>query len=326
MGKKRVLFLGVGLYNYDSTILEVLSKVYDVNYVYLLPIKKQKKYIYSILSHIDKKEKIQAINSHLLLENLRKSLTNEYDFVLVVKGSRLEQCHFDLIQSKTPRAKKILYLWDAWGLIENKNVLLKNFDFIYSFDSVDCRKYGFILRPLFFTQKDSSKTNKIIDVSFIGTEHSNRLSQLRLLKKICITNNLKYYFRLKTTFVPIFEAHFGLGGYKKDDLDILSTSVSSYHEVLCVTARSKCIVDYAHPMQCGLTMRTLESLAMGCKLITSNKYISEYEDIDRSWYLCIDSNTSEKEVLDFINSESVQIKIPERYSIVSFIKDLLGDQ
>ncbi len=322
MNKKRVLFLGVGLYNYDSLILDALSKLYDVSYVYLFPIKK-KKFLYRFLSHTNNNKEIQTTNSRLLFESIKKAMTCEYDYVFAVKGSRLEQCHFDYINKKSPRAQKILYLWDAWELIENKTTLLKNFNKIYSFDSEDCRKYGFVLRPLFYNINDNKKENRIFDVSFIGTEHSNRLERLREIKEICKEEGYNYFFRLKTTYLPVLKSILGLRPYKRDDIDIVSFKPLNYDEVLSITRRTKCVLDLVHPSQCGLTMRTLETFALGCKLITTNKYLNEYEDLDPSWYYIIDNELNLKEICSFISTPCKPINIPYKYSLDSFINELI---
>ena len=192
-------------------------------------------------------------------------------------------------------------------------MLLNNFPTIYSFDTEDCKNFGFKLRPLFYTEKKDVLSNKDIDVSFIGTEHSDRLDKLRKLKKICIDNRISFYLRLKTTMLPLLKARINASGYNSADLDILTRRPLTYEEVMNITKRSKCVVDFSHPKQCGLTMRTIETFAMGCRLITSNKYIKEYLDLHPSWYLVIDENTNVDDILFFIKSfksESPQSKSP----------------
>lgn len=321
--KKRVLFLGVGLYNYDSLLIIELSKKYDVSYIPLFPLRKEHRIKWSILSHLNRFHEINDINSKLILEKLTSLGGKPVDFVFVVKGSRLDQIHFDYINLHFPKAEKILYLWDTWSLIENKEVLLNNFSKIYTFDSEDSRCFGFKLRPLFYSNETYEFVDDVFDVSFVGTEHSNRLEKIRMIKKICKENGLSYYFRLKTTNLPFLKSRMGISPYSKDDIDIVTNKALNYQEVLSITRKSKCVVDLAHPAQCGLTMRTLETLALGRKLITTNKYIKEYSDLDSSWYLVIDNNTSAEEILRFLETPCGPINLPKRYSITSFIDELI---
>lgn len=321
--KKKVLFLGVGLYNYDNLICNELSKNYEVSYVYLVPVKKIPKWKYSLLSHLGKTDYLSRLNSELLLTSLENLKGINFDFIFVIKGSRLQDVHMDYIESNFTSAKKILYLWDSWSLIENKSVLSKYFKTIYSFDSEDCKKYGFKLRPLFYAVKNEGSSNKEYDISFMGTNHSDRLEKLRAFRLLCDKNNFKYFLRLKTTGYPILSARFNYGKYQKSDLDMLTTNFMTYEETMELTRKSKAVIDFAHPAQCGLTIRTLESLAMGCKLLTSNKYIKEYKDIPSECY-CVLPEADEDVVLSFLQREAPAFSLPEKYSISGFINELLN--
>lgn len=322
--KKRVLFIGVGLYHYDSVLINQMTKSYIVNYINMFPVKKEHKLKWTIMSHLNKNQMINEMNSQIVLERLKKLGEKEFDYIFIIKGSRLYQCHFDYLKERYPRAKIILYLWDAWSLIENQKVLIDNVDTIYTFDSEDSRKYGFKLRPLFYTYTNQEVQNKRYDVSFIGTDHSDRFDRLKLIKDLCQKNKLKYLFRLKTTNGPMIKARFGWTPYRRDDLDIITNKSLKYDEVLAITRQSRCVIDFSHPAQCGLTMRTLEALALGCKLITTNQYIKEYKDLNPSWYCVLGEDLKANKVLDFIHAPSSDIEIPYNYSIEAFIKELLN--
>lgn len=320
--KQKVLFLGVGLYNYDDLIYNELSKEYDVSYIYLVPVKKINKWKFSFLAHFGNKESFWERNSKLLMLELEKVKGVQFDYIFVIKGSRLENNHMEFIEKQFPSAKKILYLWDSWSRIENRPVLQSHFDNIYSFDSEDCKKYGFKLRPLFYSIINSGTPKKYYDVSFIGTNHSDRLEKLRTFKKLCEKYKLNYFLRLKTTHYPIICSLFNVGGYRRDDLDILTNRMMAYTETMDVVRKSKVVIDLAHPLQTGLTIRTLEALAMGCKLLTSNQHIREYEDIPPECY-CIISE-GEEAIINFLRSELTQIPLLEHYSLPSFIKEMLN--
>lgn len=321
--KKKVLFLGVGLYNYDNLICCELSKKYDVTYIYLVPVKKMSKWKYFFLNHLGLKEYIRKLNSKLLMKDLEREEKTHFDYIFVIKGSRLENEHMKYIDDKFPNAKKVLYLWDSWSLIENKPVLSKYFNNIFSFDSEDCKKYGFTFRPLFYAKKNNIIQEKEYDICFIGTDHSDRLEKLRTFRRLCDKNGLKYYIRLKTTGFPMLCAWLNCGRYKKSDFDMLTNKFTSYNETMEIISKSRTVIDFSHPAQCGLTIRTLESLAMGCKLVTSNKYIKEYDDIP-SYYYCVISETDENALINFLNKCVPSISLPEKYSITGFISDLLN--
>lgn len=321
--KQRVLFLGVGLYNYDKIIYQELSRRYEVSYVCLYPLKKEHKFLYSLLSHFFS-GKVDSTNSKMIFEKLKDFRDNSFDYIFTIKGSKLNQSHFDYLDEHYPKARKILYLWDAWSLIENKEVLLRNFQEIFTFDSEDSKKYGFTLRPLFYTKCSNQNVAKNIDISFIGTEHSNRLENLRRIKTLCKSEKLTYFFRLMTTNVPIIKAHLNIAPYNRSDLDILVRKPLSYDEVMSFSDRSRCVVDFSHPAQCGLTMRTIETIANGCKLITTNRYINEYRDLPENSFLVIDESTTDECIINFLVKPVTAFNISKRYTLESFINELIS--
>ena len=50
----------------------------------------------------------------------------------------------------------------------------------------------------------------------------------------------------------------------------------SYDQYLDVSLSSKVILDLAHPLQSGLTMRTIEAIGMKKKILTDNKDFIHY--------------------------------------------------
>ena len=321
--KKKVLFLGVGLYNYDTLVLNELSKNYDVSYIYLAPIQNLPKWKYSLLVHLKRFESLRKKNEELIMQELKNVRHVDFDYIFVIKGSRLNNDHISFIKANFPKAKRILYLWDSWQRIENQSVLTGNFDCVYSFDTEDCKRYGFILRPLFYSVCEYDNRDKLYDISFVGTIHSDRLEKIRMIRDLCLKNHFSYFLRLKTTGFPILCAWLNRGRYKRGDLEFLTSHFLTFEQAMGVTRSSKLVIDFQHPDQSGLTIRTIEALAMGCKLITTNKYIKQYCDIPQeSYYVLEDYNLDS--LCDFIRNSDNNNKLPINYSLTSFLSDIIS--
>jgi hypothetical protein len=67
----------------------------------------------------------------------------------------------------------------------------------------------------------------------------------------------------------------------------------AYSEVIKIFYASQAILDIEHPRQRGLTMRTLEVVGAGKKLITTNKHIKDYPFYDPSRIALIDRDNPE---------------------------------
>lgn len=260
-----------------------------------------------------------------IITELNKYKNNIYDKIFIIKGEFLSQSHIDLMNNFWPNSERILYLWDSFINHTNKDVLSKNFKNIYSFDRVDCSELGFKFRPLFYTTlntKNKTTINYKWDFSFVGSFSEHRLKELRLIKDFCKKYNLKYKFRLLEGKKKYYWNRI-IGNYSSKDRDILTTKIISYDEYLDITSASKCIVDFPNEKQTGLTIRTLETLAYGKKIITTNKTLAEYSDIDKSsYYIKEKYQINDEDLLTFIKKENSNNVISSNYSLSSFLKDL----
>ena len=320
-----ILFIGCGFYNYDSYICEELKKSCSVTYISESHYRKKFPYLtYFIWNRLKQRKLIEWIEGLYIEKIIRR--TKDIDTVFLIYGpnSSLTEKHICQIEKLHPSAAFVLYLWDAWYRIDKKDMLLTHFKNIYSFDTEDCMKYGFKHRPLFYsTPPVIGKAPKIYDISNVGVGHSNRLESLSKIKKICIDNGIKYYFHL----VIGTRIYYVWKYFKKNQcsfyMDIIAKDALPYSEYLRVVDSSKAIIDFPHPTQCGLTMRTIEALSRGVKVVTSNKYIRNHKDIPESMYLVLDESFTAKKLVDFL-SRSDSSSLPERYSLPAFLAEVLG--
>lgn len=89
--------------------------------------------------------------------------------------------------------------------------------------------------------------------------------------------------------------------------------------------RSKAILDIQHPAQTGLTMRTIETLGIGRKLITTNTDIVNYDFYNEENILVID-RTNPVIPNSFIehNAKEVSQQIYQKYSLNGWIEEIFG--
>ena len=154
-----------------------------------------------------------------------------------------------------------LYLWDDAKILR-KNTHFKYFDEVMSFNMDECKKYGFKYMPM-FTQHEwigHAKQNKY-DLALIGTAHPDRI---KLAKEIYEKYKEKYkmfiYF-YHPDFKPDFFGH---------------TESLKYEEYLKILQESHAVLDLPLYKQVGLTTRPFDALLTDTKVITTNKYITEY--------------------------------------------------
>lgn len=200
------------------------------------------------------------------------------DYVLFVSPETINLDSLKKLRNTFPNSKFILYMYDS---IENKNAkyIYSYFDKCLSFDSNDCKRYGFIFRPLFFNSSYKENSNKdfIYDLGFIGSIHSDRAKILYKIARQCDKQKLKYFYYL---YVP--------GKMMLFIRSILDKNVRALRKYIHlqpldknkaseVLSKTNYIIDINHPRQVGLTMRTIEMLGLERKIITTNENIKYYD-------------------------------------------------
>lgn len=322
---KKVLFIGLSLVDYDKYIVDVLSTKYEVHYVNTIRFIKEHHLLTSLFTTVFRSPNvIKSLCSHFIFKDLKSFGNQEYNIVFTILGTYLNSNHIGYIKKHSPQARYCMYLWDDWKRVgcKEKEFMRKQFEHIYSFDYLDCKQYGFNFRPLFYVNNYNSikKDNSPIDISFIGTNHSKRFDWLKKIRKVCILNHLSYRLTLivsRSEFLKLSRSE------KKDDLEILSTKGIPYTEFVDITNNSACVVDFPHPSQRGLTMRTIESLALNVKVITTNESILMHDDIPSDMYMILNDENLEQ-IPSFIKQNS-KSRLPERYSLESFLEEIMDD-
>lgn len=311
---------------------------------YEIEIKKEMENLGAKVSYYDERPQNSNVMKALIRLNLKKIVENKideyfntiinesknvkYDFVFFIVPETISVKQLCTLKTLQKNAEFILYMWDSIRNKKNTKELIKYFDKIYTFDETDLEENKeFIFRPLFYINdyKYIRKNNNIKnDICFIGTAHSDRYHLLKNIEKQAIKKNLTcfyyFYFPSKIYFWlrRAFDSNFKNVKYKD-----FSFKSMSKKDLLNVISESNSIIDIQHPSQSGLTMRTLEILGAGKKLITTNNEIINYDFYDENNILVIDRENPIVDLEFFSkNYNKVDNKILERYSLEFWIKEM----
>lgn len=236
-------------------------------------------------------------------------------------------CHDDFYHIQKSGRKIALYMWDSFA---NKPAALNfrhKFDRCMSFDFEDAEKYNISLLNLFaepaFFPSSSQNTARDIDISFIGTLHSNRTKILCRLKHECIRQKYKYhihgfygnyYYYLRS---KVFEL------YKRCSIGTWNSL--SKDETANIFINSSVVLDVTHPNQNGLTSRTYEALASGAVLLTNNKNAPKFLKQYHSQIFTFDEYSLEKDLVRALSfSKKDRTSIDSSYlGLQRFCRELL---
>ena len=315
---KKILLLCTKFFNYDQLVanklkeLDAIVDLYDaraeLSFVEKAILKYYKGFFYAKLKKYHKS----------IVENNREK---EYD--IIYTNSYLPEETLIFYKKAYPNARFLFYLDDSVANMKNANKTFSYYDRVMTFDRSDSIKYNIDLIPLFYedSYKKSICNEYCYDICFIGTIHSDRLKVIEAVEKECQKKELSFFhYCYLQSRIMYFVYWLTKAEFRKKRFEYFNYCQMPSSEVASVLLKSKSVLDIQHPQQTGLTMRTIETLGAGKKIVTTNKEIKHY-DIYREANVCIIER--EKPIIDptFINSEyeELQSSIIEKYSIGGWV-------
>lgn len=268
---RRILFVGVGYFSYDKIIAEGMRAMGAAVEAVAErpPLLLQSHPLSSPINMLPfLRKRVQRRHEDRLKARLAG---HHFDTVLVLKGDSLNVGFFDQLRRAHPKATFILYQWDSINLIKNFSELRKRFDRCLTFDRRDAASdETLVFRPLFFSRQSTILEASPRGVVFVGSMHSDRLKLAKLIK---------YYAEAQGIPVRVY-IRMGLFNFLrqliKGDLRDIHFRALSYETYVEWTKQAEAVLDFPHPLQTGLTMRTVEAIGLGKKIVTTNREIVNY--------------------------------------------------
>lgn len=251
----------------------------------------------------------------------------KYDLVFVINGQTLSPHTLQAWRGSYKRAKFVLYMWDSFGNRSSATDNLKFFDHCFSFDKNDSHKFNLVFRPLFFSSgfERARSAMPTIDISFVGTAHTDRYAIVAAISKQCGNDaNMFYYLFLQAKWV--------FWAYKLINPAFRGAEISQFNfkplgkkAVQKIFSDSRAILDIEHPQQTGLTMRTLETIGARKKLITTNKNIRGY-DFFSAKNICIIDRCAPRVPAGFVREpyEDIPAAVFQRYRLEGWLDEILA--
>lgn len=326
---KRILLVTPNYYGYEIEIKNALeARGARVSVIYENIVEYD---LYYRMFFIYFPEKCRTVIFNYYKKHLNR-INEKIDIVLAIRASSVDKDIFSLIKGycKT-ECKYIMYQWDSVANNPQAIELAELFDDVFTFDIEDSKRLHWKYRPLFYINRLAKKsnivTNRKIDVCYLCSWHSKRAQILRRLKNITKNNNLIFFYNMRASFV-LFVKHKYINRnpeynfVKFNEVSFKSISLIKCYELY---RKSKVVIDYTHPGQTGLTMRTIECIGNECKLITNNKLIKNSDFYNENNILIYEGEDI-RIPSDFVNIpyEPIEKYLYNYYSLEGWIDSLLG--
>ena len=232
----------------------------------------------------------------------------KYDIFIAVNGFSYDKRMMDKLRERNPNIHTILYLWDSTKMF-NWPCIEKDFDHSFTFDPLDAQKLNINYLANFFPKGiELCSDRPTIDLFFVGTQHADRFD---IIKKIynAINGKQKFFIKLLVRYKSNlhnkyfywllkilnfrFTANYVLNYElieRKKKLDFLTYDAIAASIIDEQMMNTRCILDIQSPHQVGLPHQMMKALAMGKKIVTTNKWIVNYDFYNEEQFLIIDRN------------------------------------
>lgn len=265
MYRPKILYIGLDYYHYPKMIREGLEKLgYDVDYYPIEP----RTLFYKISRYLFKSAYRRALDAYHSAV-ITKSASTKYDKVFFITTHFFSIENLKLLKESQSSAEFISYHWDS---IKQYNYLnsIDYFDKVYSFDKHDCDSHGILYLPLFasgaYNGISDRKSGQDIDIYMVGSiVQTKRYLLVQEFKDFCYKNGITFYFHLKVT--PVTYLKLLLNGVIPRGVSFDTMESDAMKEIV---SRSRAVLDVTNHEQSGLTMRVIENIAIGKKLVTTN--------------------------------------------------------
>ena len=271
----------------------------------------------------------RKISELVYFYKLKKIAREKIDTVFLIKGDGVTRYFLSALKDRFLGAKFCLYSWDS---VENNKHILSIYDLfesIKTFDYSDSIKRKWAYRPLFsslsYRKPKTKPMQKLYDLSFIATNHSNRIEVVReVLNKNRALAFTSYFYLYVNNFPAYFLYFFKSPMFFLSFFKYSHFKTLPYSLCLKIISQSRAVLDIEHPKQAGLTMRTIETLILGTKVITTNKHIKK-SDLYHPTRVCVIDRKNPVIPKGFIKSsfKPLPITISVKYSTQNWLRDIL---
>ncbi|NLY18955.1 MAG: hypothetical protein GX045_08420 [Clostridiaceae bacterium] len=191
-------------------------------------------------------------------------------YFLFIEGNRLGYSpeYLKYIKKEYPNAKLVFDFTNPTKKIDSKYIELikKYYDLILSFDLSDCKEFGWTYYSGVYSKRNDLDLSDVpdSDVFFVGSD-KGRIDIIHEIYDLLTDHGLKCDFHV----VDVHKSKI------RKNSCIQYNKRLSYEEVIKRVCKTKCILEVTQSNQTGSSLRVMEAIAYGKKLLTSNKALEQ---------------------------------------------------
>lgn len=262
----KVLFFGIQYHGYTDAIIDEMRRLgAAVTFVDLQP----RSLPFKVLRTVARPFYEGHVQRHLVAAVEAERVT-AYDKVVFLQAHQMPVETLATLRRLQPQAEFVLYNWDAITTHDYRPQA-KLFHRVLTFDRRDAETQGYQYLPLFCIRKWQGLADRAHPRSVYMVGNIVRLARyhaVRLFAAYCADHGIAFRTHLKIS--PVVLAQALRSGIWPRDVTLQPIPEARFIDL---AESSAAAFDFANHTQSGQTMRMMESLCMGKKVITNNAFV-----------------------------------------------------
>lgn len=314
----KILFFGLNYHDYTRNIIdEMKANGGDVTYVDIQP----RSLLFKVFKTIGPSFYVKYLDFHHG-SAISKTKSTVFDKVVFLQAHQISLKNLSLLRAFQPKAEFTLYNWDSL-FNHDYRLQAKLFDRVLTFDPVDAAGNGYGYLPLFCSRfmqglrRDRAEPRSVLMVGNIVKP--GRYAAVESFRRYCAENSLNFKQHLKVS--PVVWLNLVLSGVYPREVSLKSISKSEFCNLV---ETSVAAFDFANHAQSGQTMRMMENLCLGKKIVTNNIWVKRepFYSPDR---IHVFDGLNFSGVAEFLSGRLINTDADfSDYHIQSFVRQLLG--
>lgn len=264
MSAPRILFFGLNYHGYTQALRDEMQRAgYLVSYVDLQPRRVLAKALRTLLPGV------YAKVQHAHLDRaIAAAARQTFARVIFLQAHQITTDQLGRLRHQHRQTPFILYNWDSLTT-QDYRPQARYFDRVLTFDAKDAADHGFEYLPLFATRfiqdlrQDRADAKTVAMIGNIVT--TRRYRAVQDFRAYCQINGINFRSYLKIS--PVVWARLLRQGIVPRGVHFIDITQENMTDLL---ESASAMFDFANHEQTGLTMRTMESLCAGKKIVTNN--------------------------------------------------------
>ncbi|RXK81814.1 CgeB family protein [Filimonas effusa] len=238
---------------------------------------------------------------------LTKTAGKKYHYLFVIRGYKMETAFVEEVRKRNPGIVTLLYQWDSIHAWESDyRHLIPAFDKVFTFDYADAALLNIPYVPTFHTDEYAHMPGRKKEYDFLFCTSYTR-EKYEFMQQLVAYCRQKGY-RLKTHIYISYKRYITerLKGVtiNRKDIAFHRLNRQAYADLF---SRSGAIVDFAGTTQTGLTMRVVDALGAGKRVISNNGAVAQEPGFNARQIVLFD--TARFELPDWVTNDETFEKI-----------------